>query len=128
MTSSAPPQIALKRAYDAAHHSDGARPLVERLWPRGVTRKRARIDHWFKSLAPSPALRKWYGHTPARWPEFQRRYRRELETLADSSEMGALIELCRQGPVSFVFGARDLERNSATILREYVINAIARRA
>jgi len=70
--------IRLKRAYDTPHRDDGVRILVERLWPRGVSREKAALDHWTKDIAPSPALRKWYGHIPDKWPEFQERYRAEL--------------------------------------------------
>lgn len=116
------PRIRLKRAYEATANDDGPRLLVERLWPRGLSRERARIDRWFKTLAPSPALRRWYAHVPERWPEFRRRYRDELE--AAGEEMAELIDLCRSGPVTFVFAARDRERNSALVLREHVLERL----
>ena len=112
--------IKLKRAYLAADPGDGVRVLVERLWPRGIARERAAIAHWFKDLAPSAELRKWYAHTPERWPEFQVAYRAEL-TSADADLMDELSELCRRGRVTFVYGAKDEERNSARVLREVIL-------
>jgi len=117
------PRIRLKRAYEAPADDDGARLLVERLWPRGLSRERARIDRWFKALAPSPALRRWYAHRPERWPEFRHRYGEELDA-ADHAEMAELIDRCRSGPVTFVFAARDRERNSALILRQHVLERL----
>ena len=128
MSASASLKINLKRAYEAAAASDGKRLLVERLWPRGVAREKAQIARWFKELAPSPELRKWYAHEPARWPAFQDRYRAELDDLAHSEEMAELIALCRSGTVTFVYAARDEERNSARLLRQYVIELLEGRA
>ncbi len=110
--------IKLKRAYEEADPSDGVRILVERLWPRGVTKTAAAIDHWFKDIAPSQELRKWFAHRPERWSEFQKRYRAELtqnhELVAD------LRALCSKGTVTFVFAARDRERNGAVVLKIYL--------
>ena len=111
-------KIALKRAYDDASPSDGIRMLVERLWPRGVTKQRAAIDHWIKEAAPSPDLRRWYAHRPERWPEFQKRYRAELNVNMEA--VAALMELCAAGPVTFVFAARDTERNGAVVLKDFL--------
>jgi len=111
--------IGLKRAYEAAEAHDGLRILVERLWPRGVSKLAARIDHWVKDVAPTAALRQWYGHEPARWPEFQQRYRAQLDGNPDA--VAALRRLLEQGPVTFVFAASDVERNSAVLLREYLL-------
>lgn len=113
-------EIRLKRVYEEAASGDGARLLVERLWPRGVSKDKAAIDHWFKALAPSPDLRKWYGHEPERWPEFRSRYEAELAE-ADEEEMQRLIDTCRAGPVTFVFAARDEARNSAVVLRDFIL-------
>ena len=110
--------IRLKRVYDAPAKSDGARLLVERLWPRGLTKDKAAIDEWFKDIAPSPALRAWYGHDPAKWPEFRRRYRRELRRQPEAVE--ALRRRGRGGPVTFVYAAKDEERNSARVLKEFL--------
>ncbi|MDH3582375.1 MAG: DUF488 family protein [Hyphomicrobiales bacterium] len=115
-----PARIELKRAYEAPAGDDGLRLLVERLWPRGVKRDAARIDHWFKELAPSTELRRWYDHIPERWPEFQARYEAELDA-ATPEAIGELIELCSTQPVTFVFAARDVTRNSAVVLRAYVL-------
>jgi uncharacterized protein YeaO (DUF488 family) len=110
--------IQLKRAYEPPAAVDGLRILVERLWPRGLTRQKARIDLWLKDLAPSAELRKWFGHDPARWQEFRKRYWAELKTRGD------LLTLLRwradEGPVTFVYAAADVEHNSARALREYL--------
>ena len=107
--------ITLMRAYEAPPGDGRTRVLVERLWPRGVTKDHASLDHWLRDVAPSTELRKWYDHIPERWPEFQRRYERELDTRTDALE--ELREICRAGPVCFVFAARDTERNSAVVLK-----------
>ncbi|MFM9843228.1 MAG: DUF488 domain-containing protein [Dongiaceae bacterium] len=112
------PDIHLKRAYDPPAAADGLRILVERLWPRGLTRGRAKIDHWCKEVAPSPELRKWFGHDPARWPEFQKRYRAELK--ANAAEVARLEGLCAGRRVTFVFAARDEAMNSAMLLRGFL--------
>lgn len=111
--------IALKRVYDPPTPVDGVRILVERLWPRGVSKERAAVAHWVKDVAPSPALRQWYGHVPERWPEFQQRYRAELD--ANPAAVATLRALVASGPVTFVFAASDPERNSATLLRDYLL-------
>jgi len=110
--------ILLKRAYDPPAPEDGARVLVERLWPRGVSKERAAVDFWVKEAAPSPELRRWYGHDPLKWPEFRRRYREELR--ARVAELEQLRTLARTGTVTFVYAARDTERNSAAVLRDVV--------
>ena len=112
-------KISLKRAYLQPVDEDGQRILVERLWPRGLTKDKAAIDHWVKNIAPTPELRKWYGHEPDRWPEFQRRYRDELG--ANSDEVLALESLCANGQVAFIFAAKDEGRNSAVVLREFLM-------
>lgn len=116
--------IALKRVYDPVGREDGVRVLVERLWPRGISRDAAALDHWFRELAPSPDLRKWYDHKIERWPEFQQRYRRELET-ANPELLAELESLCRERNVTFVYAARDEERNSATLLRSFILERMA---
>lgn len=110
--------IRLKRVYDAPAKSDGARLLVERLWPRGLTKDKAAIEEWFKDIAPSPELRTWYGHDPAKWAEFRRRYREELRRRPEAVE--ALRRRVRGGPVTFVYAAKDEERNSARVLKEFL--------
>ena len=110
------PDIRLKRAYEAPSASDGIRILVDRLWPRGVKKADAAIDRWPKEIAPSAELRRWFGHDPDRWQEFQRRYRGELAQHADLLE--ELRALARQQPVTLVYAARDEAHNDAVVLRE----------
>jgi uncharacterized protein YeaO (DUF488 family) len=111
-------KIKLKRAYDAPAKSDGKRVLVERLWPRGVKKEDAALDEWVKEIAPSPDLRKWYGHDPEKWPAFKKRYRKELDVNAEAVDR--LRALCAAGPVTFVYAARDEKRNSAIVLKAYL--------
>lgn len=110
--------IKLKRAYEAPDKSDGERLLVERLWPRGLTKEKAAVDEWFKGISPTPELRKWYSHDPAKWAEFRRRYTAELE--ANRGEIGRLRARVRKGPVTFVYAAKDEKRNSAAVLKDYL--------
>ena len=107
--------ISLKRAYEPPAETDGTRVLVDRLWPRGVTKSRARIDLWLKEVAPSTELRKWFGHDPDKWPEFQKRYRAELKGNPALSE---LREQSRQGKITLVYAARDELHNDAVVLRQ----------
>lgn len=109
--------IHLKRVYEPPGEADGQRILVERLWPRGLSKDRAAIDHWLQDIAPSPELRRWFGHRPERWPEFRARYRAELD--ANGEAVGALETLLEAGPVTFVFAARDIARNGAVALKAY---------
>lgn len=108
----------IKRVYDAPGPEDGRRILVDRLWPRGLTKEKAKIDYWAKDIAPSNELRKWYGHDPAKWNEFQKRYFAEL----DRNEAGvkALIEAMGKGPVSFVYGSTERTINNAEALKLYL--------
>ena len=110
--------IKLKRAYEAASKDDGLRILVERLWPRGVSKQKAQIDLWLKALAPSTELRQWYGHDPARWPQFRKRYRAELKGQGDL--LALLRYVTEERTVTFVYAASDEERNSAVVLKEVV--------
>ena len=103
--------IRLKRAYDKPSPDDGTRILVERLWPRGLTKERAALDLWFKDVAPSPDLRRWFKHDPARWEEFQNRYRAELGQ--NREIVDDLRQKCREGTVTFVYAASDPD---ATVL------------
>lgn len=109
--------VKLKRAYEPPSKDDGERILVERLWPRGLTKNRAKIDLWLKEIAPSPDLRKWYAHDPKKWSEFRRRYRREL---ANRKEEIRLLKQKSQKKVTFVYAARDEQRNSAVVLKAYL--------
>ena len=109
--------VKLKRVYEEAEPDDGFRVLVDRLWPRGVSKERAHLDLWLKDAAPSPELRKWFGHVPERWPEFQKRYRAELRD--NGAVITQLRELEREhSVVTLLFGARDTERNEAVVLAE----------
>jgi uncharacterized protein YeaO (DUF488 family) len=110
--------IRLKRAYDPPSPDDGLRILVERLWPRGLSKERVAVDLWLKDLAPSAELRAWYAHDEDKWPEFRRRYRAELRESSD--QLAELRRLADAGPVTFVYGSRETERNSATVLRQVV--------
>lgn len=125
MAASTTPQIRLKRAYAAPSAEDGARILVDRLWPRGLRKSDAAIDRWLKDLAPSTELRRWFGHEPERWREFQRRYKREL-----SERTGLLDEvraLARQRPVTLLFAARDETHNEAIVLADLLRRSAQRR-
>ena len=110
------PPILIKRAYDPPAPEDGRRILVDRYWPRGLTKEKARLDGWFRELAPSDDLRKWYHHDPTRFEEFQARYRREL--LPRSEGVAALLREAAGGPLTLVFSARVAEGSNAFVLRE----------
>ncbi|TKW65336.1 MAG: DUF488 domain-containing protein [Paracoccus denitrificans] len=120
MSDTSPPfEIRLKRAYVAASPDDGVRILVDRLWPRGVSKERAALDDWKKDLAPSTALRKWFNHDPARWADFQRRYRAELQQ--HEPELNQIRSNARKGTVTLVYGARDQLHNEAVALRAVLL-------
>jgi uncharacterized protein YeaO (DUF488 family) len=108
-------EVRLKRAYDPAEPEDGLRILVDRLWPRGLRREDAKVDQWVKEVAPSTELRRWFGHDPAKWAEFQKRYEAELAHNPALEELRALVRHNRH--VTFLFGARDVEHNNAVVLR-----------
>jgi len=110
--------IRIKRVCEAAAPSDGARFLVERLWPRGMKKESLGIEGWLREVAPSTALRKWFGHDPEKWREFQRRYRRELDAHRDACR--PLLEAARRGPVTLLYSARDTEHNAAVVLKAYL--------
>lgn len=110
--------ILLKRAYDKAGRNDGVRVLVDRMWPRGVTRTELKIDHWLRDVAPSRELRKWFGHDPQRWDEFRRRYFRELRSRPD--DVAFLKAKAAGGRLTLVFPARDERFNNAVALKEYL--------
>ena len=113
--------VKLKRAYEPAAASDGTRVLIDRLWPRGVSKDAAAVDLWLKELAPSTELRKWFGHDPARWAEFQQRY--TAEVLAHPQTFEQLRDLARQGPVTLVYSAHDEQQNDAVVLRGLLLGA-----
>lgn len=111
-------QIKIKRIYDPLAAEDGQRVLIDRLWPCGVKRKEARLDDWLRDVAPSDALRCWFGHDPARWEECQARYRRELADGAHQAALAQLRQRARQGPLILLFATKDTEHNSALVIRE----------
>lgn len=117
--------IRIRRAYEPARRSDGARILVDRVWPRGVKKEELAIEAWLKELAPSDRLRKWFGHDPERWQEFRERYFAELDERAEP--LRALRALARKRRVTLVYGARDELHNNAVALRSYLTGR-ARRA
>lgn len=110
--------LALKRAYEKARAEDGSRFLVERLWPRGVKKTDLRIDGWLKEVAPSDALRRWFGHDPAKWADFRRRYFAELSNHPEAWE--PIRTAARDGTVTLVYSAHDSEHNNAVALKEYL--------
>ena len=107
--------IRLKRVYEPPSRTDGARILVDRLWPRGLTKERAAVTLWLKDVAPSPELRKWFGHAPARWKQFQARYRKELREKKDALEL--LKRKSNAHTVTLVYAARDEQHNEALVLK-----------
>ncbi|MGH2493277.1 MAG: DUF488 domain-containing protein [Ktedonobacteraceae bacterium] len=111
-------QVAIKRVYEEADESDGMRVLVERLWPRGLSKGRAHIDLWLKEIAPGNELRTWFGHDPAKFDEFRHRYEAELASDTGQAALTRLRELVHQQHVTLVFGARDSEHSNAVVLRE----------
>ena len=113
--------VALKRVYDEQEPGDGTRVLVERLWPRGLSKERAHIDVWLKEIAPSRELRTWFGHDPEKFAEFRRRYETELASETGQAALARLRELAKQGPVTLVFAAHDTEHNNAVVLRNLLL-------
>lgn len=111
--------VKLKRAYEPASRSDGKRVLIDRLWPRGVKKTDAKIDEWMKDVAPSTQLRKWFGHDPARWTEFRRRYGAEVRQHPE--QLDRLQAFAREGPLTLVFSAHDEEHNDAVVLKELIL-------
>jgi uncharacterized protein YeaO (DUF488 family) len=107
-------RIAIKRVYQEPDPTDGFRILVDRLWPRGLSKERAKVDLWLKEVAPSTDLRKWFQHDPAKWTEFQKRYKQELKAQGD--QLNLIKEKLHQGPVTLLYGAKDEEHNEAAVL------------
>ena len=103
-----------------AEADDGARVLVDRLWPRGISKREARLSAWNRELAPTEELKRWFGHKVSRWPEFSRRYRRELDGHADA--LGELRRRARQGPVTLIYAAKDEHHNHAIVLKNVLLN------
>ncbi len=118
--------IMLKRAYDSASHADGTRFLVERLWPRGITKAKLHIEAWLKDVAPSTGLRKWFSHDPEKWDEFRKRYRRELNSHPERWQ--PILSAARRGRVTLVYSSHDTEHNTAVALRDYLETRVHRPA
>ena len=114
--------IKLKRAYEPPAAGDGTRILVDRLWPRGLSKQRAAIDQWMKDISPSTKLRKWFGHDPTRWGEFRRRYAREVR--GHPELLDQLRSLAREGPITLVYSARDEVHNDAVELRHVILGRV----
>ena len=110
--------IRLKRAYDSPARSDGFRVLVDRVWPRGVTKEKLKADLWLKDIAPSTRLRKWFGHDPQKWPEFRKRYFKELDSHPEQAQL--LREKMHHGDLTLVFGAKEERFNNAEAIKEYL--------
>jgi uncharacterized protein YeaO (DUF488 family) len=110
--------IQIKRVYEPASARDGKRFLVERLWPRGMKKENLRMDAWLKEVAPSDELRRWFAHDPAKWSEFQRRYRAELRSRSDAIKR--LCAVARRGRVTLLYSAHDVEHNNAIVLKTYL--------
>ena len=110
--------VHIKRVYEPSESSDGTRVLIDRLWPRGLTKEKARVGLWLKDTAPSTELRKWFGHDPAKWGEFKKRYHKELTK--NKEIISKLEEQFKNGNVTLVYGAKDEEHNDAVVLKEYL--------
>jgi uncharacterized protein YeaO (DUF488 family) len=114
-------EVHIKRAYDPPSPEDGRRILIDRLWPRGVSKKRAHLDLWLKEVAPSAQLRRWFGHRPERWLEFRARYREELRS---NRAVGDLTQAVASGPITLVYGAKDRQHNDAVVLAEHLTTVL----
>ena len=112
--------ITIKRIYEDADSSDGYRILIDRLWPRGVSKRDAKLDEWNKELAPSTELRKWFDHTPERFEEFKKRYREELKS--QEEELNRLYAMAKSKDITLLFAAKDEDMNNAVVLRELLMN------
>lgn len=108
----------IKRVYDPVEKEDGMRILVDRLWPRGLTKEKAAVDLWLKDIAPSTTLRKWFNHDPAKWEEFKKRYQQELHE--NQEQLTLLQKHLSQGPATLLYGAKDEEHNDALVLKEFL--------
>ena len=115
------PNIALKRIYESVE-DDGFRVLVERLWPRGISKENAHVDYWARDIAPSAELRHWYSHDPDKWVEFRERYKEELRLNAKLAEFRDIV--FSHPMVTFLFASRETEKNSASVLREFILQDI----
>jgi uncharacterized protein YeaO (DUF488 family) len=118
--------LKLKRAYDPVSKADGTRFLVERLWPRGLSKAKVHVDVWEKEVGPSTELRRWFSHDPEKWPEFRRRYFRELDARPEAWR--PILSKARRGTVTLVYSSRDSSHNNAVALQEYLSARAHRRA
>lgn len=110
--------LSIKHVYEAYDANDGARFLIDRLWPRGMSKEKLIMDAWLKDVSPSGDLRRWFGHDPAKWDEFKRRYKAELDSNKNAWE--PLVEASRKGKVTLLFSAHDSDHNNAVVLKEYL--------
>lgn len=110
--------IRIKRVYEPYHEQDGKRVLIDRLWPRGLTKRKAHVDLWLKDISPSTELRKWFNHDPVKWSEFQKRYRGELKE--NKTSVTTLQDFLDSGPATILYGAKDEEHNDAVVLQKYL--------
>jgi uncharacterized protein YeaO (DUF488 family) len=115
--------IKLKRAYEDSSPDDGERFLVDRLWPRGVKKEDLHVEAWLRDVAPNTELRTWFGHDPAKWEEFQRRYVIELESQPDAWK--PLLDAAQRGTITLVYGAKDTEHNEAVVLKDFLDQKVA---
>jgi uncharacterized protein YeaO (DUF488 family) len=109
-------KLAIKRVYEEPDKDDGIRILIDRLWPRGLSKEKAHVDLWLKEIAPSTELRKWFAHDPAKWTEFKTRYRAELKH--NSEQLAVLKQAIAKGPVTLLYGAKDEQHNDAIVLQQ----------
>jgi uncharacterized protein YeaO (DUF488 family) len=115
--------VRVKRVYEKTEKSDGLRALVDRLWPRGISKEKAGIERWLRELSPSTELRRWYGHDPARWEEFKARYFAELDRQGEA--IAELVDRARAGTVTLLYGSREKRLNNAVALKEYLERRLA---
>lgn len=110
--------VKLKRVYEEPSDSDGTRILVDRLWPRGLTKEKAKVDVWLKDIAPTTELRKWFNHEPSKWLEFKKRYQAEI--INNTGAVAALKKHLENGKATIVYGAKDKEHNDAVVIKQYI--------
>lgn len=110
--------VTLKRVYEEPSESDGTRILVDRLWPRGLTKEKAKVDVWLKDIAPTTELRKWFNHEPSKWTEFKKRYQSEM--INNTEVLSVLKKHLSNGKATIVYGAKDEEHNDAVVIKEYL--------
>jgi uncharacterized protein YeaO (DUF488 family) len=127
MTAKKQHRIDIKRAYEVPSRDDGRRVLVDRMWPRGVTRATLALDDWLKEASPSDALRRWFNHDPARWPEFAARYGDELKRPPASDALDELVRCARAGPLTLIHAARDEAHNNAVALHDVIARRLSHR-